>query len=319
MPVQPASRLAPSPTGALHLGNARTFLVNWALARQRGWRLVLRIEDLDTPRVKPGVLQDTVRTLGWLGVDWDEGPIVQSHDIAHHRTAMEQLAAAGLVYPNDMTRKELLALEAQGAPNEGHREAAFPASLRPPEIPSTFADVHAAWRFCTPAGVVAFDDGFAGPQRVEPARSVGDFVVWTRRDPGKPGQPAYQLAVVVDDHRQGVTHVVRGDDLIDSAGRQILLRHALGMGPPPAYFHLPLVRGVDGRRLAKRHGDTRLDAYRARGVAAERVVGLVAFWSGVSARREHMSAAEFLERFDLRTMPRTSATFTPEDDAWLIG
>jgi glutamyl-tRNA synthetase len=218
-----------------------------------------------------------------------------------------------------MTRKELLALEAQGAPNEGHREVVFPASLRPPEMPRTFADAHTAWRFCTPRAPIEFEDRFAGPQRVEPAASVGDFVVWTRRDPEKPGQPAYQLAVVVDDHRQGVTHVVRGDDLIDSAGRQILLYRALRLGDHPAYFHLPLVRGGDGRRLAKRHGDTRLDAYRARGVAADRVIGLVAFWCGASQRREGMAAAEFRERLDLRTMPRVSVTFTPEDDAWLIG
>ena len=322
------TRLAPSPTGALHLGNARTFLVNWALARQRGWRIVLRIEDLDGPRIKPGAIEQTIDILAWLGLDWDEGPIIQSEDLSPYREAMQVLAARGLVYPCSLTRSEIA--QAASAPNEGERETRFPPALRPGDRPRYFDDggeIGGAsggasggaesdperernWRFVVEAGSVRFTDGFLGEQALDPSESVGDFVVWTNR-----GQPSYQLAVVVDDARQGVTEVVRGDDLLDSAGRQIRLIEALGLGRP-RYTHLPLVRGEDGRRLAKRHGDTRLSYYREQGVAAERVIGLLAGWSGLA--REPMSAEAFGSGFGLDTMPRDDVTFTAEDDRWLL-
>ncbi len=312
-PRTPRTRLAPSPTGALHLGNARTFLVNWALARQRGWRIVLRIEDLDGPRVKPGAAEQTIRTLEWLGMDWDEGPFVQSSEPGAYASAMGRLAGAGLAYPSALSRSQAdEAAEALSAPQEGIRESAFPASLRPTLKPRAFDDPTCNWRFATPAGPVPFDDAFAGPSAPDPSRTVGDVIIWTKR-----GQPAYQLAVVVDDARQGVTHVVRGDDLLDSAGRQLLLYRALGLSPEPVYTHLPLVIGPDGRRLAKRHGDTRVEHYRARGVEPERVVALVARWCGVG-RPERMSAAEFGRAMNIRMIPRTTITFTPEDDAWLL-
>lgn len=315
--MREVTRLAPSPTGALHLGNARTFLVNWALARQGGWRVVLRVEDLDTPRVKAGVIELTVDLLGWLGMDWDEGPVVQSADLSPYRAAMERLAERGLVYPCAMTRKEVE--DAASAPQEGSHEVVFPASLRPPVIPRVFMDEAPSWRLAVGAGAVEFADDFAGPQGFDVSRTIGDFIVWTRRDSGRPGQPAYQLAVVVDDARQGVTRVVRGDDLLESASRQLLLYRALGLSPEPRYLHLPLVRGADGRRLAKRHGDTRLDTYRARGVRAERVVGLVAYWCGVVAARQEMSSAEFRERLELHRIPKAGVTLSPEDEAWLLG
>jgi glutamyl-tRNA synthetase len=162
-------------------------------------------------------------------------------------------------------------------------------------------------------GEVGFDDAVVGYQRCNPAEEIGDFVIWTRR-----GQPAYQLAVVVDDARQGVTRVVRGDDLLGSTARQLLLQRALGLGPEPGYVHLPLVRGADGRRLAKRHGDTRLATYRAMGVPAERVVGLLAWWSGVVDRRVPIDAGGFSEGFGLDTMPRADVVFTQEDHRWLV-
>jgi glutamyl-tRNA synthetase len=194
---------------------------------------------------------------------------------------------------------------------------------------------------------VEFDDEFKGPQSIDPSASVGDFVVWTRR-----GQPSYQLAVVVDDARQGVTHVVRGDDLLDSAARQLVLYralsepHAEAWGPvapatgsadlsephtkswgpvapatgsaEPSYLHLPLVRGSDGKRLAKRHGDTRLDSYRAAGVPAERIVGLVASWCGLGPPRP-MTAAEFAAGLRLDKVPPHDIVFTREHHAWLGG
>lgn len=308
------TRLAPSPTGALHLGNARTFLVNWALARREGWRIVLRIEDLDGPRVKPEAVEGTIDTLRWLGIDWDHGPIVQSHDLEPYRAAMTTLAASALAYPCELSRAEIEG--AASAPQEGSHETPFPASLRPPIGPRRFDVESSNWRFVVGPEAVEFADTFAGPQRHIPSQTVGDFVIWTRRS-----QPSYQLAVVVDDSRQGITQVLRADDLLDSASRQLLLYRALGLAPEPAYTHLPLVKGPDGRRLAKRHGDTRLDTYRARGVTPERVIGLVARWCGLAApdgERSPMPAAEFRDRLDLRTIPTQPVLFSAEDDQWLL-
>ncbi len=327
VPLGGVTRLAPSPTGALHLGNARTFLVNWAIARQQGWKIVLRIEDLDGPRVKQGAIESCLATLGWLGIDWDEGPRVQSEDLEPHAAAMRELAGRGLVYPCELTRAEIEA--AASAPHDPHDphasptpapggaqaggESRFPPELRPPDVgPRAFDTPATNWRFVTPSGPVGFVDRFAGAQEVNPGREVGDFVVWTRR-----GQPAYQLAVVVDDHRQGVTQVVRGDDLLGSTGRQLLLMRALKLGPEPTWTHLPLVVGEDGRRLAKRHGDTRLTTYQETGVSPERVIGLLGWWCGVVPERVPMSAAQFCEGFDLASMCRDRVVFTQEDDRWL--
>lgn len=312
----PTTRLAPSPTGALHLGNARTFLLTWAIARQRGWRLVLRVEDLDTPRVKPGVIDLTIDLLTWLGLDWDTGPFIQSADPAPHLDAITALARENLAYSCDLTRSQIEA--AASAPQEGAHDTPFPASLRPASMPGDFSDTSPSWRFVTPPGRTTFTDVFAGPQAFDVSTIVGDFILWTRRDIEKPGQPSYQLAVVVDDARQGVTHVVRADDLLDSAARQLLLYRALNLTPKPTYLHLPLVRGSDGKRLAKRHGDSRLDTYRALGVLPERVIGLVAFWSGIAPHRRPLSAAEFRDALRLDTVPRYPVTFTPEDHAWLL-
>lgn len=310
------TRLAPSPTGALHLGNARTFLINWALARRNGWRIVLRIEDLDGPRVKPESIAECIDTLRWLGIDWDEGPIVQSHDLRPYREAMEKLASRGMVFPSAHSRQEVedaAAALALSAPQEGAHDAPFPAALRPAAFASAFADDGNNWRFATSARAVDFVDAFAGPQSHRPHATVGDFVVWTKR-----GQPAYQLAVIVDDARQGVTHIVRGDDLLDSAARQLLLYEALGIAQTPTYFHLPLVIGPDGKRLAKRHGDTRVSSYRALGVPADRVRALIARWNNPGGKpSDALSAPEFAEGLDLARMPRTPVVCTPEDDAWL--
>lgn len=293
------------------------------MARRAGWRVVLRIEDLDTPRVKPGVTEATVETLAWLGLDWDEGPMIQSRDLEPYRDAMRRLASRGLAYPSEMSRGQVE--QAASAPQEGAHDVKFPRELRP-ELRAMEFDGRAGegWRFAVPdgaAGVVEFEDEFAGRQRISPAEIVGDFVIWTKRE-----QPAYQLAVVVDDARQGVDRVIRGNDLLDSAARQLLVYRALGdeagVGTmrEPRYTHVPLVRGTDGKRLAKRHGDTRIDSYRAKGVTAERVIGLIASWSGVlgPGERGPMSAAEFARAFELRTLPREDITFTSEDDAWLL-
>jgi glutamyl-tRNA synthetase len=354
--AQRVTRLAPSPTGALHLGNARTFVITWALARQRGWRCVLRIEDLDGPRVKPGAAEGIMQTLGWLGLDWDGPVLIQSADVTPYAEAMRLLARGpddgrglgmgGLVYPTTRSRQPGTDSPAS-APQAGAHEARFDASMRPPDwaTPREFTSSTppplpggiamsagaTAWRLAVPddgSALVRFVDQFAGPQAIDPSASVGDFVVWTKQ-----GVPAYQLAVVIDDARQiagpglvGITDVIRGDDLLDSAARQQLVLAALrSVGEPHAlaarpirYTHLPLVLGPDGRRLAKRHGDTRVDRYRTLGVPPQRVIGLLAFWSGILARREPLTLAEFVARLDFSQVPTSPVTCTQEDEQWLV-
>lgn len=300
----------------MHLGNARTFLINGALADRYGWRTIMRIEDLDTPRVKPGAIDATRDTLSWLGLRWDEDMALQSSDLGPFREAMRTLARRGLVYRCGRTRRDIE--HAQSAPNEGDQETRFGPELRPagftPGRPQAFDDESTNWRLAVEPGLIRFDDRFAGPHSCDVAENAGDFLVWTKR-----GHPAYQLAVVVDDARHGVTQIVRGDDLLPSAARQKLLWTALGIERSfPDQWHLPLVRGADGRRLAKRHGDTRIDHYRGLGVPAERIVGLIAAWCGVVGAPEPMSTADFFARFDADRMPRTDVVFTEADDRWLI-
>lgn len=303
------TRLAPSPTGALHLGNLRTFLITAALARQRGWRVLMRIEDIDSPRVKTESIAGTLDILAWLGFWWEEPVVVQSKDRARHALAMERLVDLGLVYASDHTRRDIEA--AASAPNLGDHEVRFPDSLRPSDVGSVFESGR-AWRLLTRDEVVRVRDVVVGERSFNAYAEVGDFVVWTKRDAA-----AYQLAVIVDDDAQGVTDVVRGDDLLSSAGRQELLARELGL-TVPRWWHVPLVLGQDGRRLAKRHGDTRLEAYREAGVTQERLIGLCAYWSGIVEDREVVSFDAFCEGFSLDTLPPHPVRFTQEDDAWLV-
>jgi glutamyl-tRNA synthetase len=310
----PITRLAPSPTGALHLGNARTFLINWLMARQNGWQILLRIEDLDGPRVKAGADRQAIEDLRWLGMDWDRGPIYQSPRGGDYRKAVEQLLAEGKAYPCVCTRREVEL--AASAPHAEDGAAVYPGTCRGKF--KTMAEAEAAAgrvpvvRFAVPEAAVEFVDDFAGPCRFEPAKELGDFVIM-KAD----GTAAYQLAVVVDDAEMGVTDIVRGGDLLDSTPRQILLYRALGMPERvPRYVHLPLVVGTDGRRLAKRHGDTRLESYRKLGVSAERVLALLARWCGMEFRSE-VSAKQLLETFDLGRVPREQIVFTEADDRFL--
>lgn len=310
-PTQRVTRLAPSPTGALHLGNARTFLINWALARRNGWRIVLRIEDLDTPRTKAGADQQAIDDLRWLGMDWDDGPHYQVADLSPYEAALSELDRKRLTYACTCTRSEIQA--AQSAPHAGDHELRYPGTCRDRPAGSIDGATPKAVRVRVDDQMVTFTDAFAGDQQHVPGEQVGDFVIAT-----KAGLPAYQLAVVVDDHRQGVTDVVRGDDLLRSAARQLLLYRMLSFGPEPTYTHVPLVLGPDGRRLAKRHGDTRIAAYRERGVAAERVIGLLAFWCGLCPAPTPLPIGEFLDRFDLSKLPHKPVTMTEENEAWLL-
>jgi glutamyl-tRNA synthetase len=313
----PTTRLAPSPTGSLHLGNARTFLVNWLLARQRGWRILLRIEDLDGPRIKHGADRQLIEDLTWLGLDWNEGPRYQSSRLGAYQAAIERLIASGQAYPCTCSRKEVDL--AASAPHAEDGSTVYPGICR-----GKYRSIQAAKdatgrapasRFRAPDEIVRFDDEFAGPQAFDVARRLGDFVI-AKAD----GTPAYQLAVVVDDADMNITHVVRGDDLLDSTPRQILLYRALGLpGHIPHYTHLPLVVGPDGRRLAKRHGDTRLATYRQRGVSASRILALLARWCGVETAATSPQPTDLLNSFRLEAIGHEPIVFRDQDQQWLLG
>ena len=310
------TRLAPSPTGALHLGNAFAFVINWSIARKSGWRIALRIEDLDTSRVKPGVIDRTIQTLEWLGLDWDSGPTTQANELERYQHAMETLAKAQAVYPCALSRSEIE--QAASAPHANDpdvqeiHDTRFNPKLRPTQLPTSFDDAGTNWRFRVHTGETGYIDTHMGVQSFDLDSILGDFVVWTKRH-----TPSYQLAVVVDDAQAKITQIIRGNDLLDSTARQLLLYRALGIQAEPTYTHLPLIRGEDGRRLAKRHGDTRIESYSQSGTAQERVIGLLAFWCGICPQRTPMSLQEFQDGFSLDTLPTSDIVFTKEDDAWL--
>jgi glutamyl-tRNA synthetase len=268
-------RLAPSPTGCLHLGHARTFWLAQERARAAGGTLILRNEDLDPDRSRPEFVAAMYADLRWFGLDWQEGPDVggphapysQSGRTALYRDTLRRLQAGGFVYPCTCSRKDILA--AVTAPHAGDDEMIYPGTCRtagasPPG--SSHVGRAPGWRFRVPDGeVIEFVDGGFGPQRFVAGRDFGDFVVWRPDD-----VPAYQLACVVDDAAMGVTEVVRGADLLPSTARQLLLYRVLGL-TPPAFFHGPLLTDRNGRRLAKRQDALSLRALRARGVTPEQL------------------------------------------------
>jgi glutamyl-tRNA synthetase len=298
-------RLAPSPTGAQHVGNARTYLIAWLAARAAAGKVLLRIEDIDSPRVKPGADFQAIDDLRWLGLDWDGEPTWQTHRLSLYQSALAELKRQELVYPCTCTRSDIeRAASAPHAADEG------------PVYPGTCAGRHSgdaesisgpfAWRFRLPDSPVSFKDGYCGKIEIDLHRLGGDFVVWKSAD-----SPAYQLAVVVDDAAGGVTEVIRGNDLIPSTPRQLLLYRALGLRPP-RFAHVPLVVGPDGRRLAKRHGDTRLATLRDRGVKPEALLGLLAWSCGWLDRVEPIKLAELLPLFQLDRIPPCPFVLTPD-------
>lgn len=307
------TRLAPSPTGALHLGNARTFLANWLLARQQGWSIVLRIEDIDGPRIKAEATAQAIDDLRWLGIDFDSGPIIQSALRERHRNAIDRLITGGHAYPCVCTRKEIEL--AASAPHAEDGATVYPGTCRERfnsiDEARSASGREPAIRFrVDDHQVVSWSDLFAGDVSIR-LGDLGDFPI-AKAD----GTPSYQLAVVVDDAASGVTHIVRGNDLLDSTPRQIALYRALGIEPLPTYCHLPLVVGEDGRRLAKRHGDTRLAHYRDLGVPAPRVLELLARWCGIEGEKPQ-TAKDLLPHFSLDRLPRNRIVMTNREDAFL--
>jgi glutamyl-tRNA synthetase len=319
-------RLAPSPTGAQHVGNARTYLLAWLSVRLQGGQLRLRIEDIDSPRVKPWAIEQTIDDLRWLGLNWDEleideprdpqlrerpsppGVWLQTDRLAIYERYLLELLRAGRLYPCYCSRKDIEA--AASAPHrEDHlvrypdtcrqRSATseiFPHLLRseqandgcPLQDMSSLARPF-AWRFRSQDEPLEFEDLVCGSQRKSPHEELGDFVIAKSN-----GHVAYQLAVVVDDHEMGVTEVIRGDDLIPSTFWQLEIYQALGW-VPPKFGHVPLVVGPDGRRLAKRHGDTRLSEIRRQGHGPERLLGELAVGLGLLPYSCPITARELLE------------------------
>jgi len=276
-------RLAPSPTGLLHLGHARTFWVAQQRAQAAGGTLVLRNEDLDAARCKPQFVAAMVEDLRWFGFRWAEGPdcggllgpYAQSERHSFYLAALEKLRAAGFIYPCFCSRRDVL--RSLQAPHAGEEEPIYPGTCRPDPrelermargVPcsTVLAGKPVTWRFRVPEDeAVSFVDGGCGPQTFVAGKDFGDFVVW-RQD----GLPAYQLAVVVDDCAMGITEVVRGEDLLKSTARQILLYCALGL-KEPRFYHCQLVTDSSGRRLAKRDDAMSLRALRGQGLTPEQL------------------------------------------------
>jgi glutamyl-tRNA synthetase len=285
----------------VHLVNARSFLIAWLSARSQGGRIVLRIEDIDSPRVKPESVQQIFDDLRWLGLDWDEGPYVQTERLPHYEAALDELKRRELVYPCTCTRSDVE--RAASAPHQEHEGPIYPGTCRDRRAAdaATLGDRPFAWRMRTDQSSFAWDDGFRGPQSLE---AGGDFVIWKSSTLSARPTPAYQLAVVVDDAAMGVTEVVRGDDLIPSTPRQLLLYQLFGWAPP-RFYHVPLVVGADGRRLAKRHGDTRVSTLRANGMSAEAMLGVLAFSCGWIPRGTPISARDLIPLFRWDAISRT--------------
>lgn len=262
-------RLAPTPTGYLHVGHARTFALAAARAHRDGGTLVYRTEDLDASRCQPEFAEAALTDLRWLGLDWQEGPdvggpvgpYVQSQRQPWFAEVWRLLHASGTIYPCDKSRQDVArALTAPHA--EDDAEPIFPPALRPPagQGREALAPGVQNWRFRVPDGeTIAFEDALQGPQAFVAGRDFGDFLVW-RRD----GFPAYELAVVADDHAMGITEVVRGADLLRSTARQLIVYRALGW-TAPTWAHAPLVVDAEGRRLAKRTAGLSIRELRAAG------------------------------------------------------
>ncbi len=312
----PRTRLAPSPTGALHLGNARTFLVNWAMARREGWDILLRIEDLDGPRVKPEAAAEAIEVLDWLGLDWDEGPLYQ-------RKTWRPTAPRWSASPRKATFTRADARAARSSsPRSLHRhgdehELRYPGTCRPQQkIPLPRREglgEGCAWRLRLEGGMTAFTDNFVGRHAHDVEAATGDFLVAT-----KEGLPSYQLAVVVDDARQRNRphrprrRPARLDPSATTAARATrpradsrVLALAVGSRAPMAAVWPSATATAASAATAHL------------GVTPEYIVGLMAEWCGLGPRRQ-MSASEFLDRFDLARLPRTPIVFTPNDDAWLL-
>jgi len=297
-------RFAPSPTGPLHVGNVRTALLAWLFARSANARFLMRVEDLDRSRVRPGIEGGQLDDLRAVGLDWD-GPVVrQSERMGLYEEAIARLDAEDLVYPCYCTRKEIRA--AASAPHGISASDRYPGTCREltkaERAEREAAGRPPALRVRAEGMRIAFEDRLLGHHEGE----TDDFIV-RRND----GTPAYQLAVVVDDADQGIGEVVRGADLADSTPRQILLYRLLGL-PVPRYAHVPLVLGPDGHRLAKRHGAVTLEDRAAQGDGPEEMLAWMSLSLGLAEPGEKPSTDDVLARFDPGRIPREPTVWSPD-------
>jgi glutamyl-tRNA synthetase len=291
-------RFPPSPTGALHIGNARTALYNWLLARGQGGELVLRIEDTDRERSTPENVQTIFDALGWLGIDWDEGPIYQSANAERHAEVVQQLVEGGHAYRSTAGPEEVKAFKERHG-NRGFRgedEGTGATRLRVPD-----------------EGTTVVTDVIRGETEFENA--LLDDLVIARAD----GTPVYHLAVVVDDADAGITHVVRGADHYSNTPKQILIQQAMG-APTPIYGHLPLLHGPDGKKLSKRHGATSVQDLREAGYLPEAVLNYLALlgW-GYDEETTFHTLDELKERFRLERVSKSPAVFDEQKLRWMNG
>lgn len=315
------TRLAPAPSGAIHVGNARTGLFSWAYARHHGGSFILRVEDTDTSRVSEEAYHGLIASLRWLGMDWDEGPDIggqhepyrQSQRLDIYRATTERLLDQGDAYRCYCTTEELeerrQAAMARGqAPGYDGRCRTISTAER-----TSFENAgrSAAIRFAMPDTESVVEDLVKGEVRWAPG-ALGDFVI-NRSD----GSPTFLLAVAVDDMRMGITHVIRGDDLLASAPRNAALIAALG-GAPPRYAHVPQVNGMDGKPLSKRHGSTSLEAFREQGFLPEALMNYLVLlgWSK-DAETTFISRDEFVGSFDLDRVSSNPAAFDVQKLEWM--
>ena len=313
----PRGRYAPSPTGDLHLGNLRTALLAWLFARCAGGQFVLRIEDLDRPRVRSGTLEGMLRDLRWLGLDWDEGPDVggpyapymQSKRHAIYEQQLRRLQDAGLIYPCYCSRAEIARVASAPQGDEGPRYPGTCRHLTEDQCRQHEASGrHPSLRFrVDDERTVSFDDILLDRKVQQVQRAVGDFIV-LRSD----GLFAYQFAVVVDDALMGINQVVRGADLLSSTARQILLYEALGF-PVPSFAHVPLMLDEAGHRLAKRDQRAGLEPLRAAGATPVRVCGQLAASCGLVEPGTHISARALAEQYMGRGYDIMRAKLQPQN------
>jgi len=310
----PRVRFAPSPTGYLHVGGARTALFNYLFARHNGGSFLLRIEDTDRERSSDEMTGQILDAMAWLGLDVDEPPVHQGAGVDRHREDVERLLAAGLAYRCFASKDELDALRQRA------RDEVAPFRYRAlPEYDAAEAEGRAAAGeehavfFEVPAGDITFDDAVHGPTTV-PGESLDDFVI-LRSD----RTPVYNMAVVSDDVHMGITHVIRGDDHLSNTPKQILIYRGLG-AEIPVFAHVPMILGPDGKRLSKRHGAASVEAYREEGILPEALVNFLALlgWSP-GDDREVMRLPELVEAFTLDRILKKAGVFDPAKLEWLNG
>lgn len=306
------TRFAPSPTGYLHIGGARTALFSWAFARRHGGKFILRIEDTDVARSTPEAVQAIIDGMNWLELTHDEGPFYQMQRMDRYKEVIQQMLASGHAYQCYTTREELDALRAE---QEARKEKPrYDGRWRPEagkSLPTPPADVSPVIRFKNPKdGVVAWDDQVKG--RIEIANNELDDLIIARAD----GTPTYNFCVCVDDWDMGITHVIRGDDHVNNTPRQINILQALG-AEVPLYAHLSMILGDDGAKLSKRHGAVSVMQYDEDGFLPEAVINYLARLGWSHGDDEVFSRQQFVEWFDLDHITASAAQFNTEKLLWL--